>query len=140
VADFLTIGTNDLVQYTLAVDRNNKRVAHLYDPMNPAVLNLIALATRAAREAGIPIGICGEVAADPLWTPLLIGLDVGVLSMNSASIPIIKRSIRLLHRDDCLRAAHRALRVGSSAEVRRILSRFEQLIETEVIFHPAELH
>lgn len=140
VADFLTIGTNDLVQYALAVDRNNKRVAHLYDPMNPAVLNLIALATRAAREAGIPVGICGEVAADPLWTPLLIGLNVGVLSMNSASIPIIKRSIRLLHRDDCLRAARRALRAGSSAEVRRILSRFEQIIETEVIFHPAELH
>jgi len=139
-ADFFTIGTNDLVQYALAVDRNNKRVAHLYDPMNPAVLNLIAMTTRAARKAGIPAGICGEVAADPLWTPLLIGLDVSVLSMNSASIPIIKRSIRLIRKEDCLKAAHRALKADSSTEVRRILSRFEQVIETEVIFNPAELH
>jgi phosphotransferase system enzyme I (PtsP) len=139
-ADFLTIGTNDLVQYALAVDRNNKRVAHLYDPMNPAILNLISMTARAAFNAGIPVGVCGEVAADPLWTPLLIGLGIGVFSMNSASIPVIKRSIRLLRREDCLRAARRALKADSSAEVRRIMSRFEQIIETEVLFHPSEKH
>ena len=139
-ADFLTIGTNDLVQYALAVDRNNKRVAHLYDPMNPAILNLIAMTSRAAREAGISVGVCGEVASDPLWTPLLIGLDIKVLSMNAASIPLIKRSVRLVRKEDCVRAAYRALRAGSSAEVRRILSHFVKVIETEVLFHPEEIH
>jgi phosphoenolpyruvate-protein phosphotransferase len=139
-ADFLTIGTNDLVQYALAVDRNNKRVAHLYDPMNPAILNLISITARAARHAGIPVGVCGEVAADPLWTPLLIGLDISVFSMNSASIPLIKRSIRLLDREDCISAARRALDADSSSEVRRIIAGFEQIIETKVLFHPSEKH
>jgi len=136
--DFLTIGTNDLVQYALAVDRNNKMVAHLYDPMNPAILNLINMTSLAARESRIPLGLCGEIAGDPLWTPLLIGLDIHVLSMNSASIPLIKRSIRLLRKEDCQRAAHRALRAGSSAEVKRIMSRFEKVIQSQVLFHPEE--
>jgi len=138
--DFLTIGTNDLVQYVLAVDRNNKMVAHLYDPMNPAVLNLIYMTSRAAREADTPLGLCGEIAADPLWTPLLVGLDISVLSMNSASIPMIKRTIRLIRKEDCQRAAQRALRADSSAEVRRIMSRFEKIIQSQVLFHPEETH
>jgi phosphotransferase system enzyme I (PtsI) len=138
--DFFSIGTNDLTQYTLAVDRNNKRVAHLYNPMNPAVLKLIAMTTRAAREAGIPVAACGEVAADPIWTPLLIGLGVTEFSMNAASIPLIKRSIRLIRQEDCLRAARRALKAGTSAEVRRIISRFEQMISEQVVFQPAEIH
>jgi phosphoenolpyruvate-protein phosphotransferase len=122
VADFFTIGTNDLTH------------------MNPSVLNLIAMTTQSAREAGISVGICGEVAADPLWTPLLIGLGVTVFSMNSASIPLIKRSIRSIRREDCMRAARRALKADTSSEVRRIMSRFEQIIQTEVMFHPTELH
>ncbi len=139
-ADFLTIGTNDLVQYVLAVDRNNKMVAHLYDPMNPAVLNLIHMTSRAAQEAGTSLGLCGEIAADPLWTPLLVGLGISVLSMNSASIPMIKRTIRLIRKEDCQRAAYRALRADSSAEVRRIMSRFEKIIQSQVLFHPEETH
>ncbi|UCF89311.1 MAG: phosphoenolpyruvate--protein phosphotransferase [bacterium] len=138
--DFFSIGTNDLTQYTLAVDRNNKRVAHMYDPMNPAILNLIFLSARAAREAGIPVAVCGEIAADPLWTPLLIGLGISGLSMNASSIPLIKRSIRLIRHEDCLRAARRALKAGTSADVRRIMSRFERMIQTEVVFKPTELH
>ncbi len=138
--DFLSLGTNDLTQYTLAVDRNNKRVAHMYDPMNPAVLNLISITARAAKEANIPVSVCGEIAADPLWTPLLIGLGIEELSMNTSSIPLIKRSIRLIRHDDCLRAARRALKASTSAEVRRIMSRFEKMIQTEVVFHPAEVH
>lgn len=138
--DFLSIGTNDLTQYTLAVDRNNKRVAHLYDPMNPAILNLISMTARAAREGGIPIAVCGEIAADPLWTPLLIGLGIAELSMNASSIPLIKRSIRLIRHADCQRAARRALKTGTSADVRRIMSRFEKMIQTEVVFQPAEKH
>jgi phosphotransferase system enzyme I (PtsI) len=138
--DFLSIGTNDLTQYTLAVDRNNKRVAHMYDPMNPAILNLISITAKAARDRGVPIAVCGEIAADPLWTPLLIGMGIAELSMNASSIPLIKRSIRLIRHQDCLRAARRALKAGSSAEVRRIMSRFEKMIQTEVVFQPTELH
>ncbi len=138
--DFLTIGTNDLTQYTLAVDRNNKSVAHMYDPMNPAILNLIAMSARAAREADIPIAVCGEIAADPLWTPLLIGLGIAGLSMNASSIPLIKRSIRLIRHADCLRAARRALKAGTSADVRRVMSRFDKMIQAEVVFQPTELH
>ena len=136
--DFFSIGTNDLTQYTLAVDRNNRRVAHLYDPMNPAVLNLINLASRAAREAGKPISVCGEIASEPIWTPLLLGLGITELSMNAASIPLVKRSVRLLKLEDCQRAARRALRAGTSAEVRRILSRFEKMMATQVYYSPQE--
>jgi len=138
--DFLSIGTNDLTQYTLAVDRNNKRVAHIYDPMNPAILNLISMTAKAARDRGIPVAVCGEIAADPLWTPLLIGLGIAELSMNASSIPLIKRSIRLIRREDCLRAARRALKAGSSTDVRRIMSRFDKMIRAEVVFQPTELH
>jgi len=138
--DFLSIGTNDLTQYALAVDRNNKRVAHMYDSMNPAILSLIAMTARAAREGGIPIAVCGEIAADPLWTPLLIGMEISVLSMNASSIPLIKRSIRLIRHADCQRAARRALKAGTSAEVRRIMSRFDKMIQAEVVFQPTEIH
>jgi len=138
--DFFSLGTNDLTQYALAVDRNNKKVAHLYDSQNPAILNLISMTARAAREAGIPIAVCGEIAADPLWTPLLIGLGITEFSMNSSSIPIIKRSIRLIRHEDCLRAARRALKAGTSADVRRIMSRFEKMIQAEVVFKPTEIH
>jgi phosphoenolpyruvate-protein kinase (PTS system EI component) len=137
--DFLSIGTNDLTQYALAVDRNNKRVAHMYDPMNPAILKLISMSARAAREGGVPIAVCGEIAADPLWTPLLIGLGITELSMNVSSIPLIKRSIRLIRHEDCLRAARRALKAGTSADVRRIMSRFEKMIQTEVVFKPTKI-
>jgi phosphotransferase system enzyme I (PtsI) len=138
--DFFSIGTNDLTQYTLAVDRNNNKVAHLFDPMNPAVLNLIYNTTKAAKDAGIPVAICGEVASDPLWTPLLLGLGANELSMNASSIPIIRKSVRLLKKEDCQRAARRALKAGTSAEVKRILSRFEKMLSSEVIFHSSELH
>ncbi|UCF31946.1 MAG: phosphoenolpyruvate--protein phosphotransferase [bacterium] len=136
--DFFSIGTNDLTQYTLAVDRNNRRVAHLYDPMNPAVLNLINMAAKAARETGLPISLCGEIASQPIWTPLLIGMGITELSMNASAIPLVKRSVRLIKMEDCQRAARRALKAGTSAEVRRILSRFEQMVSSQVIYTPRE--
>ena len=136
--DFFSIGTNDLTQYALAVDRNNRKVAHLYDPMNPAVLSLIQMTTKAARDNGIPVGVCGEIASLPLWTPLLLGLGVTDLSMNAAAIPLVKRSIRLIKYQDCQRAARRAIKASTSSEVRRILSRFETMIKTQVYFSPRE--
>lgn len=136
--DFFSIGTNDLIQYTLAVDRNNKKVAHLYTPMNPAVLNLIYMTAKAGRDAGIPVAVCGEVAGDPLWAPMLIGLGITEFSMNAASIPLVKRAIRLIKHEDAVRAARRALKAGTADEVRRILQRFEHLITSEILYTPQE--
>lgn len=95
-ADFFSIGSNDLVQYTLAVDRSNEKVAKLYNPMHPAVIELIAMAAKAARDNQIWISCCGELAGDPLFTPLLVGLGVQELSMSSGSLPAIRRTIRRL--------------------------------------------
>jgi phosphotransferase system, enzyme I, PtsP len=94
--DFISIGTNDLIQYVLAVDRNNRKVASLYEPLHPAVIQMIATAVRAAKEAGKPASICGEMAADPVCTLLLVGLGFDDLSMGPFFIPVIKRLIRAM--------------------------------------------
>ncbi len=92
--DFFSIGTNDLIQYTLAIDRLNDRIAHLYQPTHPAVLRMIRLTVEAARRRGIWVGVCGEMAGDPMLVPLLIGLGVNELSAAPASVPRIKHVIR----------------------------------------------
>ena len=94
--DFLSIGTNDLIQYSLAVDRNNKQVAVLYQPDHPAILRLLALIMRETGTEECEISICGEMAADPILTPFLLGIGLRRLSMRSRSIPIIKGRIRAL--------------------------------------------
>lgn len=94
--DFISIGTNDLIQYVLAVDRNNRKVAPLYEPLHPAVIQMVAKAVRAAQAAGKPASICGEMAADPVCTLLLVGLGFDELSMGPFFIPLIKRLIRSL--------------------------------------------
>ncbi len=96
VSDFFSIGTNDLTMYTLAIDRGNEQVAHLYDPLNPAVLRLIQFTAEAARRADIPVNICGEMAGDERFTALLLGLGLSELSMAPQSLPRIKRRIRAL--------------------------------------------
>lgn len=103
VSDFFSIGSNDLTMYTLAIDRSDERVAHLYNPLHPGVLRLMQLAVDAARQARIPITACGEIAGDPRFTPLLLGLGVRELSMAATNIPRVKR--RLLGLD--VRAAER---------------------------------
>ncbi len=94
--DFFAIGTNDLTMYTLAVDRADDRVAHLYNPLHPAVLRLIQFAAEAALRARIPVSLCGEMAGDPRYSALLIGLGIRELSMNPASLPRVKHRIRNL--------------------------------------------
>src|SRR3970282_2251760 len=93
-ADFFSIGSNDLVQYTLAVDRGNARLAPRYNPFHPAVLRLLAATAEPARAAGIEVSVCGERAAHPLAVYLLIGLGITALSVGPASLPEIKKVIR----------------------------------------------
>ncbi len=104
-ADFFALGTNDLIQYTLAIDRGDEQVAYLYDPLHPAVLRLIQFAIEAANRARIPISVCGEMAGDPRFTALLIGLGLRELSMTPGSILRVKQRIRSL---DIVAASRRA--------------------------------
>ncbi|MDF1720045.1 MAG: phosphoenolpyruvate--protein phosphotransferase [Minwuia sp.] len=105
VCDFFSIGTNDLTMYTLALDRTNEQVASLYDPLHPGVLRLMQFAVAAALRAGIPVNVCGEMAGDPRFAPLLIGLGIRDLSMAVGSIPLVKQRIRRL---DTVAAAEHA--------------------------------
>ncbi|MDD5708667.1 MAG: phosphoenolpyruvate--protein phosphotransferase, partial [Kiritimatiellae bacterium] len=93
-SDFFSIGTNDLTQYTMAADRINESVVHLYQPTHPSVLRLIALTVEAARRRGIPVAVCGEMAADPLFALIFLGMGVDELSMAPSSIPVVKDAIR----------------------------------------------
>ena len=95
-ADFFSVGTNDLIQYTLAVDRGNERVSYLYEPFHPGLLRLLNMVVENAHRAGIPVGMCGEMAGDPVATMLLVGLGFDELSMSAAGIPEVKEIIRSL--------------------------------------------
>ena len=99
--DFFSIGTNDLIQYSLGIDRTNKYVSHLFQPLHPAILKSIKHIIDVAKKAGIPISMCGEMAGDPFCIPLLIGMGVDTLSSNPHSIPGIKRVIRMLSYEEC---------------------------------------
>ncbi len=114
---FFSLGTNDLIQYTLAVDRMNERVAHLYEPTHPAILRLIKATVDAARKAGIWVGVCGEMAGDPVLTPLLLGLGVDELSAAPALVPAIKFLIRRLKLSEAKALAEFALESESSTEI-----------------------
>jgi len=91
--DFLSIGTNDLIQYTLAVDRSDEAVSHLYDPLHPAIIKLIALAIGGANKAKVPIAVCGEMAGEVLMTRLLLGLGLRDFSMHPAHVPTVKQRV-----------------------------------------------
>jgi phosphotransferase system enzyme I (PtsI) len=116
-SNFFSIGTNDLVQYTLAVDRGNERVAHLYQAAHPAVVYLTKNIVRAARSAQIDCSLCGEIAGEPLFSMLLLGLGLRTLSMVPDQIPVIKRVIRSVTMEQCERLARR---VGSFDSERQV--------------------
>lgn len=120
--DFFSIGTNDLVQYTLAVDRGNSRLAKLYDPFHPAVVRLLEMTARAGREAGIEVGVCGEVAANPVAAFMLIGMRVSSLSVGPSSLAEIKKVIRSVTFADAEEAVREILRAPTSAEVQKALT------------------
>jgi phosphoenolpyruvate-protein kinase (PTS system EI component) len=132
--DFFSIGTNDLTQYTLAVDRGNERVAHLYDSLHPAVLQLIHLTMRAANDAGIPVSVCGEMATNPLAVPILIGLGLSELSGTPAAIPVVKEIVRALDTALVEADARSALRARTAAEVHAIAA--ARLRASGLVGHP----
>jgi phosphotransferase system enzyme I (PtsI) len=116
-ADFFSIGTNDLIQYALAIDRGNKQVADMYQPLHPAVMLMIREVVHAARVARIPVAMCGEMAGDPLYIPVLLGLGVAELSMNAVAIPVAKHIIRMITIEAARKIARHVLRLVTVKEI-----------------------
>jgi phosphotransferase system enzyme I (PtsI) len=114
---FFSIGTNDLIQYSLAVDRLNEKIAHLYEPTHPAILHLIKMTADAAKKNGIWCGVCGEMAGDPMLTPLLLGWGVDELSAAPPVLPWVKLLIRRLKMSDAKELAEFALQCDSGKEI-----------------------
>jgi phosphotransferase system enzyme I (PtsI) len=119
--DFFSIGTNDLIQYVLAVDRSNKDVAGLYTASDPSVLRMINMAVRTARESEVPISMCGQMCGNPMYTMLLLGMGLRSFSVTPAAIPEIKQVCRRVSTPACERVAERALQLESARDVRAFL-------------------
>jgi phosphotransferase system enzyme I (PtsI) len=116
-ADFFSIGSNDLIQYFLAVDRGNETVSYLYEPLHPAMLRTIRFVVDAAHQAGIPVGMCGEIAADPLLVVILVGFGLDELSMNALAIGSVKDIIRKLSLEEAREIAGQALELATAEEI-----------------------
>jgi len=123
-ADFFAIGTNDLCMYTLAVDRGEMEVAELYDPLHPAVLRLIQMTIEGAASHRIPVSVCGEMAANPDMTPLLLGLGLRSFSTNASAVPRVKQAVRGTTIDDCQRLTWQVLKQSDSVKTREMISTF----------------
>ncbi len=121
--DFLSIGTNDLIQYTLAIDRTDDTVSHLYDPLHPAVLHLVSHTIRSANKAGVPVAVCGEMAGDVQLTRLLLGFGLRQFSMHPAQLPSIKQQILRSSIPEIELAAAKILRADDPAKARALLAR-----------------
>jgi phosphotransferase system enzyme I (PtsP) len=119
--DFFSIGTNDLIQYTMAADRNNPKVSRYYDPYQPAVLHSIKRVVDTARGADKPVSICGEMAADPINAVLLFGMGIREFSLSAPSIPVVKQTIRTISRGLAEEVAREALSLESAGTVRAYL-------------------
>jgi phosphotransferase system enzyme I (PtsI) len=114
---FFSIGTNDLIQYTVAVDRLNDRIAHLYNPTHPAILRMIKLTVDAGRVRGVWTGVCGEIASDILLTPLLIGLGVEELSTTSVLVPRVKKAVQSLDASECEALVSKVLQMDDALQI-----------------------
>jgi len=124
--DFFSIGTNDLIQYTLAVDRVNEKIAHLYEPTHPAILRLLRMIAEAAHAHHIWVGVCGEMAGDVALVPLLLGLGMDELSAGATSVPRVKRAVQSLAIPECRELVEETLKLNTSSE---ILSRCLELAD-----------
>ena len=120
--DFFSIGTNDLIQYALAIDRINEHVAYMYQPFHPAILRMIQQVVKAARDGGIDIALCGEMAGDPLCAFILLGLGIDELSMNAGGIPVIKKIIRSFSMEEAKADLQEIIRLETAEKVREIIS------------------
>lgn len=124
--DFFSIGTNDLIQYTLAVDRNNEKVAKFYQPLNPAVLRLLQGAIKAANDVGKSVSLCGEMAGSPMYTAILIGLGLRQLSMSPSMLMEVKERVRAVRIAECEELVAEAMSMDSSENVRELLLEFHR--------------
>ena len=131
--DFFSIGSNDLIQYTMAVDRVNEKVANLSEPTHPAILRLIRNCVEAAHNNNIWIGVCGEIAGDPLYIPLLVGMGIDELSLSAASVPRIKEVIRRLTLSEAQELAVAALHATRGREVTAMLTALLQRIDPDLL-------
>ena len=122
--DFFSIGTNDLIQYTMAVDRVNEYVSYLYEPLHPALLRLIGGVAKAAQDAGIPVTVCGEMAGEPMLAPVLVGLGLRELSMSAVSVPEVKATIRQLSVSDAEQLVAHIKDLPTAAEIRAAVTDF----------------
>jgi len=122
--DFFSIGTNDLIQYSLAIDRVNEHVAYLYEPLHPGILRMIYQTATAARNAGIEVAMCGEMAGEMLYVPILIGLGLDELSMHPRSIPRVKQMIRQSNHEKCTALIDKVLKARTAPEIRELLKQF----------------
>jgi phosphoenolpyruvate-protein phosphotransferase (PTS system enzyme I) len=129
-ADFFSIGTNDLIQYALAIDRVNEHVAFMYQPFHPAILRMILQVIKAAKQAGIKVALCGEMAGDPLCTSVLLAMGIDELSLNAGGIPMIKKVIRSLAMDQAKTDLRKIMKLDTAAQVREfILKKMKPLLE-----------
>lgn len=119
--DFLSIGTNDLVQYALAIDRSDQSVSEFYEPTNPSIIRLIKLVTHEANKARIPVSVCGEIASDPRFTALLLGLGIQELSVAPRYLPLIKNAIRSTSIVDAVHLGEKALELKTAQEVLELI-------------------
>jgi phosphoenolpyruvate-protein phosphotransferase (PTS system enzyme I) len=126
-SDFFSIGTNDLIQYTLAIDRGDEQVAHLYNPLHPAVLRLIQFTVEAGLRRGMPVAVCGEMAGEPRFTALLIGLGIRNLSMAPGNIPRVKQRIRTLDMVAATRRARAIMDQSDSGRIAALLDDFNAI-------------
>ena len=131
--DFFSIGTNDLVQYTMAVDRGNEKVAKLYRPAHPVILMLIDRIVKAANAAGIWVGVCGEMASDPRFIPLLVGLGIQELSMSTGSLGVARRVVRSLRMYEAEQFAAEALKCGDHRQVLKMSDELLHRIAPDVV-------
>jgi phosphotransferase system enzyme I (PtsI) len=120
-ADFFTIGTNDLIQYCLAVDRADERVSGLYEPLHPAILRTIFMVRRAASRQRIPVSLCGEMASDPALLTLLVGLGLTEFSMTAGAIPVAKQVLAEVNAKELAELARRIMRLPTAAEIEQEL-------------------
>ena len=127
--DFFSIGTNDLIQYALAVDRNNEHVAYLYRPLHPAILRMLRFVIKSAVDAGIDVAMCGEMAGDRHYAPLLLGMGLRRLSLSPRAIPEVKTQIRQLSLEDLSGVADKCLTFSTADQVEECLESFLSKLE-----------